>query len=275
MPMDRKKRDCDRLRGLEGLGRLLQRFERHPFSIESYRRPHYAARLKQIWSRLFLVLWELPPSVQTGFCGALAQMTLSEFEQRHPTLISMRNVLNPEWVRDAMGRSGEKDVAGWEQRGHELNGLRQTLDEQSPRGGDEFLYSVACEIWDALEPEAAPFTVTYACVHAATLAIKAAQYEAWELLDPEAAEYVRDMLARVKREGSVPMPEGFKQWRVPEADPAAQARWFAGWEAAMNWLRSAHLEAYDEVRDRSGLAVAVRRVRAGKTRSIPEKKEST
>jgi len=273
--MDKKKSDYDRARQLEELGRLLARFERDPFSAESYHRSRHATRVKHIWMRLFLVLWELPAKLQTELCGTLARRTLPAFERRHPTLTSMRNFLSPDWMRESIGCSGAGERARWEQLGYELNDLRQELDEQSPMGGDELLYSTACELWDSLEPDAAPVAVTYACIHSAVLAIKAEQYEAWELLDPEAAEYVRDVLARVKREGSVPMPEGFKQWRVPEADPAAQARWFAGWEAAMTWLRSAHLEAYDKVKDRAGLAVAVRRVRAGKTRSTLEKKEPT
>ncbi len=109
--------------------------------------------------------------------------------------------------------------------------------------------------------------ITYHCINSTILAITAEQHEAWEFLDPEAAEYVRDIHARVRREGQVILPKVPTKYRVPEADPAAQATWFAGWKAALTWLRSAHLEDYHEVKDRSALANAIRQSRTGRKRS--------
>lgn len=262
MSMERPK--YDRLRRVEALDRLLVRFSSQPFSKEDYRPVRHSARVKRIWTRLILVLWELPTSLQTGLCSALAQRTLPAFEQRHPTLTSMRNFLDPDWIREVMGRSGASGKERWEQLGYELNALNQALDEQSPMGGDELLYGAAGELWDALAPDAAPGMITYHCIHSTILAITAEQHEAWEFLDPEAAEYVRDIHARIRREGHAILPKVPTKYRIPEADPAAQATWFAGWEAALTWLRSAHLEDYHEVKDRSALAKAVRRSRIGR-----------
>ncbi len=133
--MNMEEAKYDRLRRVEELGRLLVRFASQPFSKEGYRPSHHSARVRRIWTRLILILWELPPSLQTGLCGTLGQRTLPAFEQRHPTLTSMRNFLNPDWIREAMGRSGASEKERWEQLGYELNALRQALDEQSPMGG--------------------------------------------------------------------------------------------------------------------------------------------
>lgn len=254
----------DRLRRLDNLERLLLRFARQPLSKENYHWTRHAARVRRIWTRMFLVLWELPLNVQAELCSVLTQRTLPVFEQRHPTLTSMRNFLNPDWIRERIGSSGASGKARWEQLGYELNALRQALDEQSPMGGDALLYSAACGLWDAFEPDAAPATITSACIYSAECAVRAERDEAWELLDSEAASYAREIDARLKREGSVVMTERWTQYRDPESDPAAQARWFAGWEAATSWLRSAHLEDYDEVKNRSALADAVHRSRTGK-----------
>jgi hypothetical protein len=173
----------------------------------------------------------------------------------------MHDLLNPDWIREALGR-GEDRRARWEQLGYQMNSLGEALHEQSPIGGDEYLYSAACEIFLALEPDAAAAVLTHHCIHAAMLAVTAEQHEAWETLDAEAAACVRETRARVEREGNVVMPLGPNDYRIPEADPAGQAKWFAGWEAAMIWLRSARLERYDEVKDRAALAGAVRRSRS-------------
>jgi hypothetical protein len=252
----------DRCRRIDALSGLIARFAQRPFRGETYHWKRHNARKRRIWTRLVLVLWELPVDLQAGLAGALVQRTLPALERRHPALTSMRDRLNPVWIREAVGGSKER----WEALGCELNDLHEPLRKQTPIGGDEFLYSAACELSLALEPDAAPAVVTYHCVHAAMLAVAAERDEAWEVIDPEAAAYVREIHAKVEREGHVAMPLGPTSYRIPEAEPAGQARWFAGWEAAMAWLRSAHLEDHDKVKDRCGLAEAVRRSRTGKTR---------
>ncbi len=132
-----------------------------------------------------------------------------------------------------------------------------------PSSARWLLYGAACALWEALEPGAPSVTLTSGCVSAASCATAAEQYDAWELLDPEAAEYVRDVRKRVRREGHVLEPENAAvKYRIPEADPVGQARWYDAWEAAANWLRSAHLEDYHHLEDRPALAKAVRRYRA-------------
>lgn len=259
--MDPKK--YDRLRRLEELERLLARFSRRPIRTTNVRvlQRLGAFRVGRIRTRLFLILWELPLELQLGLCGALALWTLPAFEQRHPTLTSMRDFLSPDWMREAIGQSGASRRAHWERLGYESNDLWQALDEQSPIGGDEDLHSASCGIWDALEPDAAPGKITSGCIYSVFCTVTAWEYEAWERIDPEAAEFVRDVKTRLKRGENVVLAKDEIRYRIPELNPAALEVWFAGWEAVIAWLRAAHIEQYDEVKDRCALANAVRQAR--------------
>lgn len=260
--MNMQRTGYDRCRRAEHFEQLLERTAQRPFGKDEYHWSRHASRVRRLEARLLLVIWGLPNGLQTGLCWALAQRTLPAFEQRHPSLRSMRDFLNPDWLRRTMACVDVSPRARWEALGYELNALRQSLGEHSPKGGDEHLYGAACGLWDALEPDASEAKTSAACVYSVACAVKAEQYEAWELLDPEAANYVRDTLAIARREGHVLLPKVATSYRIPEADPTAQAHWIAGWAAALAWLRSAHLETHKDVKDRCALAQAIRKLRS-------------
>jgi hypothetical protein len=250
-----------RLQRVDALDRLIDRLASTPLVGKGFSYPRFWARLGLLRRRLFLVLWELPLPLQAGLGSALARRTLPQFEQRHPSLTPMRDLLDPDWIREFLERFGAKAGEGWALLGEELGRLSRELDQQSPIGGDRYLFSAACGFHEAFEPGAAPITVTSACVSAAMCAITAEECEAWELSDPEAASAWRELAMMSDEEMQRSLRQAPWRYRLSQKDPQAQAACFRGWRAAVAWLRSAKLEDYAEVRARADLADAVRQAR--------------
>lgn len=194
------------------------------------------------------MVWELPPRVQLGLAVAMAERHLPEYERKHPHLPQLGRFLGRCLTVDP---PTDDDVGEW--YGALSDKDRGDLADRALFGAAELAVDAAREIQE-------PSVLTSACMLSVVDAIGACEDEAWMAVDAEAAAARLSDLLRDDEEEAPPLFHPLK-FRGPWHHSRVRSAAFAGWDAAVAWLRTADVGQYPDPVDRGGLARLLREIK--------------
>lgn len=198
--------------------------------------------------RLCIILWEMPLHVQIGLAVATAERYLPVYERKHPHLTQLRQFLVRCLTTDPPTDDDVDEWYGslsWEDRGDLA---------------DHMLHEAATLAAQATREIHEPTALTSACVLSVVEAIGAAKAEARRAVDPEGAAADLEDLRRTNLD-LPPLPRDWSKHRSPWHMPDVKHAAFAGWDAAVAWLRAADVGQYPDHVDRNTLAWLLRELR--------------